>query len=80
MQSRLNEQYSEDEIRAIVWEARAWHTYVMAHVYAEVVARCVRCGVRSIEHGNLIDCETADLMAKHDAFSVPTLVTYEVLH
>lgn len=76
-----NLQYSEDEIRAIVWEAQSWGTYVMAHVYtAEAIARCVRYGVRSIEHGNLIDRETADLMASQDAFLVPTLVTYEALH
>jgi imidazolonepropionase-like amidohydrolase len=76
-----NVQYSEDEIRAIVWEARSWRTYVMAHAYTpEAIARCVRHGVRSIEHGNLIDRPTAELMAQHGAFLVPTLVTYEALH
>ena len=76
-----NLQYSEDEIRAIVWEAKSWGTYVMAHVYtAEAIARCVRYGVRSIEHGNLIDAETAALLAREGAFLVPTLVTYEALY
>jgi imidazolonepropionase-like amidohydrolase len=76
-----NLQYSEDEIRAVVWEARSWRTYVMAHAYTpEAIARCVRLGVRSIEHGNLIDQETAALMARAGAFLVPTLVTYEALH
>jgi imidazolonepropionase-like amidohydrolase len=76
-----NLQYSEDEIRAIVWEARSWRTYVMAHAYTpEAIARCVRNGVRSIEHGNLLDRETAALMARENAFLVPTLVTYEALH
>jgi imidazolonepropionase-like amidohydrolase len=76
-----NLQYSEEEIRAIVWEAHSWHTYVMAHAYTpEAVARCVRLGVRSIEHGNLIDQETAALMARAGAFLVPTLVTFEALH
>src|SRR4029077_19208383 len=38
-----NLQYSDDEIRAVVWEARSWHTYVMAHAYTpEAIARCVR--------------------------------------
>ena len=46
--------YSEDEIRAIVEEAQSRDTYVMAHAYtARTIARAVRCGVRSIEHGNL---------------------------
>ena len=52
----------------------------MAHAYtSEAVSRCVRFGVRSIEHGNLIDAETAQLIADNDTFLVPTLVTYEAL-
>jgi len=34
------------------------------------------CGVRSVEHGNLMDDDTAKVMAEHDAVLVPTLVTY----
>ncbi|WP_133650461.1 metal-dependent hydrolase family protein [Paraburkholderia flava] len=72
--------YSEDEIRAIVAEARARHTYVLAHAYTpDAIARAVRCGVRTIEHGNLIDDATARVVAEHDAFVVPTLVTYDAL-
>ena len=72
--------YSEDEVRAIVDEARARHTYVLAHAYtADAIARVVRCGVRTIEHGNLVDAQTARLMAQHDAYAVPTLVTYDAL-
>ncbi len=75
-----NTQYSEDEIRAIVEEARAANTYVMAHAYtARSIARCVEAGVRTIEHGNLIDSETALLMARLGAFAVPTLITYDAL-
>lgn len=72
--------YSEDEIRAIVAEARARHTYVMAHAYTpEAIIRAVRCGVRTIEHGNLIDDAAAAVMAEHGAYAVPTLVTYRAL-
>ncbi len=72
-----NLQYSPEEMEAIVEEARGWRTYVMAHAYTpEAISRAVRAGVRSIEHGNLIDRETAALMAERDAFLVPTLVTY----
>jgi imidazolonepropionase-like amidohydrolase len=72
--------YSEDEIRAIVAEARARQTYVLAHAYtAEAIARAVRCGVRTIEHGNLVDLPTAHLMAENGVYAVPTLVTYEAL-
>ena len=73
--------YSEDEIRAVVAEAQGRGTYVMAHAYtAASMQRAVRCGVRTIEHGNLIDEPTAKLMAEHGAFVVPTLVAYEALH
>jgi imidazolonepropionase-like amidohydrolase len=72
--------YSDDEIRAIVAEARARQTYVMAHSYtAEAIARAVRLGVRTIEHGNLVDDDAARVMREHGAYAVPTLVTYEAL-
>lgn len=72
--------YSEDEIRAIVAEASARNTYVMAHAYTPAaIARAVRCGVRTIEHGNLIDAPTAALMVQHGAYAVPTVVTYDAL-
>ena len=75
-----NLQYSEEEIRAIVWEAHSWGTYVMAHVYTpEAIRRCLDFGVRSIEHGNLIDAETAAFAADRGAFVVPTLATYDSL-
>lgn len=72
--------YSDDEISAIVAEAKGRQTYVMAHAYtAEAIARAVNLGVRTIEHGNLIDEPTAQLMADKGAYAVPTLVTYEAL-
>ena len=76
-----NLQYSEEEVRAIVEEAQAWRTYVMAHAYTpSAIRRSIDFGVRSIEHGNLIDRVTAEHVAAADAFVVPTLVTYDVLH
>jgi len=76
-----NLQYSEAEVRAIVEEAQAWHTYVMAHAYTPAaIHRSIDFGVRSIEHGNLIDRPTAEHVAGADAFVVPTLVTFDALH
>jgi imidazolonepropionase-like amidohydrolase len=76
-----NLQYSEEEVRAIVEEAEAWRTYVMAHAYSpEAIRRSIDFGVRSIEHANLIDRATAEHVAGADAFVVPTLVTYDALH
>ncbi|MFT4193484.1 metal-dependent hydrolase family protein, partial [Ottowia sp.] len=72
--------YSLEETRAIVDEAAARHTCVLAHAYTpEAIRRAVECGVRSIEHGNLIDAPTARLMAERGAYAVPTLITYEAL-
>lgn len=66
--------FSVEEVRALVEEAEAWQTYAMAHAYTpRTIRRAVECGVRSIEHGNLIDKETAELMAEHGAYMVPTL-------
>jgi imidazolonepropionase-like amidohydrolase len=73
-------QYSEEEIRAAVDETARRRTYVMAHAHAsEAIRRCVEYGVRSVEHGTLIDRETAAVVAAHGAFVVPTLVVIMTL-
>ena len=75
-----NTQFSEGEITAAVQEAEAAETYVAAHVYtARAANRALKNGVRSIEHGNLIDDSTIDLLLERDAFLVPTMSTHEVL-
>ena len=74
-------QFSEEEIRAVVDEASRRRVYVAAHAYtAETIDRAVRLGVRTIEHGNLIDKTTAKTVAEAEAFVVPTLATYEAFH
>ncbi|MDQ8030550.1 MAG: amidohydrolase family protein [Bordetella sp.] len=72
--------FSEAELVAIVEEASNANTYVMAHAYTpRAITRAVRCGVRTIEHGNLVDHEAAQVMKEHGAYMVPTLITYEGL-
>ncbi len=72
--------FSESELIAIVEEASNANTYVMAHAYTpRAITRAVRCGVRTIEHGNLVDREAAEVMKEHGAYMVPTLITYEGL-
>lgn len=57
-------QYTDQELRAGVAAASDWGTYVMVHVYTPGgIQRAIRAGVRSIEHGQLADEETARLMA-----------------
>lgn len=73
-------QFTDAEIRAAVEEAGTRRTYVMAHAHtAEAVLRCVHNGVRSIEHGTLMDRRSADAVADAGAFVVPTLAVVEVI-
>lgn len=73
-------QFSAGEIRAIVEEAATRRTYVLAHAYTpDSIVHAVNNGVRSIEHGNLLDAPAARVMAMAGAFLVPTLITYEAL-
>ena len=73
-------QYSLEELRAICEEAEAANTYVMAHAYSpRAIERAVRAGVRSIEHGNLLDEKAARTMKECGAYLVPTLATYAAL-
>ncbi|MBV9175331.1 MAG: amidohydrolase family protein, partial [Chloroflexi bacterium] len=73
-------QFSLDEIRAAVEEATAANRYVLGHAYtSRAIDRGLECGVRSIEHGNLMQDSSIGLFLKHHAFYVPTLVTYWAL-
>ena len=73
-------QYSLEELTAICEETTAANTYAMAHAYSpRSITRAVQCGVRTIEHGNLLDEASAKVMKQHGAFLVPTLATYSVL-
>ena len=56
-------QYTIDEIAAAVEVAENWGTYVTVHSYsAKAIQNAIRGGVRNVEHGQLIDEETAKLM------------------
>jgi len=73
-------QYTLEEMRAAVEEARAVGKYVLAHAYSGSAVRvALQAGVRCIEHGNLIDEAGAREIKKAGAYLVPTMVTYEVI-
>lgn len=73
-------QFALEELAAAVEEATAANIYCMAHAYTpRAMQRAVMAGVRSIEHGNLLDAQTAQLIREKRAFLVPTLVTYDAL-
>ncbi|MGE3872641.1 MAG: amidohydrolase family protein [Parvibaculaceae bacterium] len=73
-------QFSADELAVAVEEARCAGTYVMAHAYeTSAIEACLSAGVRSIEHGTLLERRTAERMASASAFLVPTLAVFETL-
>jgi imidazolonepropionase-like amidohydrolase len=73
-------QFSDGEVKAAVEEAAAFGRYVCAHAYsAEAITRAARLGVRTIEHGNLIDDGAAQLMAAKGMFLVANLVAYTAM-
>jgi imidazolonepropionase-like amidohydrolase len=75
-----SDQYSEEEIRAVVDEAEMAGLYVCAHTYtARSIKRAVRNGVRSIEHGNLADTEALAQIKQVGAYLVPTLIIFKAL-
>jgi imidazolonepropionase-like amidohydrolase len=70
--------YSRDELTAIVDEAHRAHVKVAAHTYSDEAGRIAAdVGVDSIEHGLYLSEETFRLMAKRGIYYVPTLMVYE---
>lgn len=58
-------QYTFDEMKAAVDAAEDWGTYVMVHAYTpKAVKRAIEAGVKSIEHGQMLDEETLRLLAE----------------
>lgn len=58
-------QYTLDELKAAVEAADDWNTYVTVHAYTpKAVKRAIEAGVKCIEHGQLLDEESVQLIAK----------------
>jgi imidazolonepropionase-like amidohydrolase len=73
-------QFTVEEMAAAVDEAHAFGLYAMAHCHTSgAINRALDAGVRSIEHGSILDEATAKRMASQDAYLVPTLVIIEIL-
>jgi imidazolonepropionase-like amidohydrolase len=74
------QQYTDDELKALVEEAHLLERRVMAHAHgARGIKAAVRAGVNSIEHGSFLDVEGARLMARRGTFLVPTLSAGEAV-
>jgi imidazolonepropionase-like amidohydrolase len=74
------QQYTYDEMKALVDEATKLERKVAAHAHgAEGIKTAVRAGVASIEHGSFLDEEGAKMMAQRGTFLVPTLSAGETV-
>lgn len=70
-------QFIKEEIEAAVEVADGFGTYVTAHVYTvDGIKQAIEAGVRSIEHGNLINEEIAQMMADNDIWLSPQVLVY----
>ena len=69
-----NPQFTEEEIKAIVETADDYDMHVAAHAHGpEGMKRAIRSGVRSIEHGTIMDGEVLALFKEYGTFYVPTI-------
>jgi imidazolonepropionase-like amidohydrolase len=70
-------QVSLEDVKAVVAEAKRWRRDVAAHAYGgEGAKNAIRGGVRSIEHGMMLDDESLKLMVEQGTYWVPTLSVY----
>jgi len=71
-------QYSQEELDALVDEARMWGRKVAAHAHgAEAIKRAIKAGVASVEHAGLVDEEGVKLALEHGTYLVPDILTDE---
>lgn len=76
------QQYSDEEIGAAVTEASRWGRQVAAHAHgAGGIKAAIRAGVRTIDHGTMLDAEAIELLKKSGGrtYFVPTLLTSEYI-
>lgn len=70
-------EFTPEEIRAATQAAEDFGTYVMAHVYNTAgIRRAIDNGVKSIEHGNLIDRKTLQYIKDNDVWLSPQVSVY----
>lgn len=70
-------QFSEEDIKAVVAEAKRFKRDVVAHVYGGPGAQAaILGGVRTIEHGPLLTDDNLKAVARMGTYWVPTMITY----
>lgn len=76
------QQYTDAELAVAVEEAARWGKFVASHAHgAEGIKASLRAGVRTIDHGSMLDEEGARLLKAKGAYFAPTLyVGHSILH
>ena len=73
-----SQQYTEEEMHVAVEEAARWGRHVAAHLHGtDGIKAGIRAGVRTVDHGSMMDDEAVELLRTHHACFVPTLYTSE---
>jgi imidazolonepropionase-like amidohydrolase len=73
LDSPLHQEFSDEELRAIVEEAGRAERIVAAHCHGKAgIMAALRAGAKTIEHGSYLDDEAAELMIEKEAMLVPT--------
>jgi len=76
--SPLDQQLSDEELYAIISTARGLGKSITAHVYhPPLMQKLVKFGITGIEHGSMMDEETADMIEKAGIYVVPTFLPYD---
>lgn len=76
----IHQQFSDEELAAIVAEAGRAERIVAAHCHGKPgIMAAVRAGCHTIEHGSFLDEEAAELMAERGTMLVPTRFVIEAL-
>ena len=74
-------QFSIDELKTIVGEAKVTNSKVSAHCHSlEGINKCIDAGFSSIEHGTFIDSKTSKKMVENNVTLVPTLLVHQYLY
>lgn len=74
-------QFSIDELKTIVGEAKVTNSEVSAHCHSlDGINKCIDAGFSSIEHGTFIDSKTSKKMAENNVTLVPTLLVHQYLY
>src|SRR5262245_54023755 len=72
------QQYTEEEMHVAVEEAARWGRHVAAHLHGTAGIKAgIKAGVRTVDHGSMMDDEAVELLRTHHAYFVPTLYTSE---